>query len=63
MNVSGGCLYSGLTEEWDASVEMMEKLLPTYFEGFHANISTQTCSAKDDVSVDVDFDLCLSWSS
>jgi len=40
---------SGLVEEWDASIELMERLLPTYFEGFYANISRGTCSASHNV--------------
>ena len=41
---------AGLTEEWDATIEMMETMLPTYFEGFHANITTDgTCSSSSHV--------------
>ena len=36
-------------EEWDASIALMEKLLPTYFDGFFANISRGTCSASSAV--------------
>jgi len=43
-------MHAGLTEEWDATIEMMETMLPTYFEGFHANITTDgTCSSSSHV--------------
>jgi len=45
-NLEEKFLAVGLVEEWDASVDMMERLLPTYFEGFYANISRGTCSAS-----------------
>lgn len=47
-NLEEKFLFVGITEEWDATIEMMEKLLPTYFEGFHANISADTCHRGDD---------------
>lgn len=46
-NLENTMYFIGLTEEWDASIEMMEKMLPTYFEGFHANITSDgTCSSS-----------------
>mmetsp|Transcript_29105 Transcript_29105/g.42736 ORF Transcript_29105/g.42736 Transcript_29105/m.42736 type:complete len:475 (-) Transcript_29105:138-1562(-) len=46
-NIEHKLYFVGLTEEWDATIEMMETMLPTYFEGFHANITTDgTCSSS-----------------
>ena len=39
--------FIGLTEEWEASIEMMSKVLPTFFEDVHPNISSQTCKAGE----------------
>jgi hypothetical protein len=47
LNLEHNFSFVGLTEEWDASMELMEKMFPTYFEGLHTNTSAQTCSAQE----------------
>lgn len=51
-NLEHNFSFVGLSEEWDASMELMEKMLPVHFEGLHSNVTQQTCSASEKNSQD-----------